>query len=209
MNDPSRPKATRRPVSARSTAFLAGLVLLRGTSAGQGDDRFVPGHVFVSEIRLEGCRFGEDSAVRVVDPMSGESWVLADQDDGICDPLGLLFTPEATHLRVANGSSNTIVDIDAKGRLQTVYDHDDGLRGPGLHNGMAFDRAGAFFVSNDSSLRILKFPVEGGGPLVFADVNDGITRGGGAGVRSEWPSVHGHKHEDVEIRSRRDELDVR
>ena len=164
-------------VSHNRIALFVALVLFVGPVTVQAGERFVPGHIFVGAIQLEGCQLGYDSAIREIDPRTDECWIFTDQDDGLCNPLGLIFTPDGKRLRVANYSAHNIVELDPEGTLTVIYDQDDGLRSPGISNGMAFDAAGAFFVID--SARILKFPADGGDPLIFADADDGITYSGG------------------------------
>ena len=70
--------------------------------------------------------------------------------------------PIAQKTSIAIAGLDTIADLGPDGSLTIVYDRDDGLQSPGINNGMAFDSAGAFFVSDSS--RILKFPADGGDP---------------------------------------------
>ena len=160
---------------------LAVALLPCGTQAGE---RFVPGQIFTTEARPEGCQFGQPEWIRVIEPRTGASWFLADDDDGLCTAMGLTFTPDGTHLRVANYTSSTIMDFDPAGNGEIIYDRDDALRQPGSSNGLTFDAAGNFYVINGGDARILKFFADGRGPVVFADHDDGLIRGGGLAFSS-------------------------
>ncbi len=148
-------------------AWLLGLAVV-GMAGGLGyAQEFAPGHIFVSEFAPESCRSpsGPLNWIREIDPDTGESWVFAGPDDGLCTNTGLIFTPDGRWLRCANSSADNVLDFDSEGNPWVAF---DGIPGPGGSNGMAFDRDGNFYLRNASVSTILRFPVGGGPPEEFA-----------------------------------------
>ncbi|MBL8880545.1 MAG: hypothetical protein JNG88_15640 [Phycisphaerales bacterium] len=151
--------------------------------AQSGPNGFAPGNVFLTETGAEGCR-AQRSWIREFDPLTGESWLIADYFDGLCGNSGLAFTPDGSRLRVLNLSSNDVMDFDSNGIGAIVYDSSHGLGGPFGGNGLAWGREGNFFVANEYSQQVLHFSPDAQQPVVLADQNDGITGGGGLAVMS-------------------------
>ncbi|MBL8881034.1 MAG: hypothetical protein JNG88_18110 [Phycisphaerales bacterium] len=112
-------------------------------------------------------------------PTTGESWIFAGPEDGLCNNSGLAFTPDGGRLWVINLSTSTVIEFTPDGNGTVIYDAQDGLRGPFGGNGLAWDRAGNYFVANEYSQQILRFSPRGGPPDVLADRRDGIGGGGG------------------------------
>ncbi|MBL8881092.1 MAG: SMP-30/gluconolactonase/LRE family protein, partial [Phycisphaerales bacterium] len=165
------------------TSMLLITMPLACAFAQSGPNGFAPGSVFLTETGAEGCR-AQRSWIREFDPLTGESWLIADYFDGLCGNSGLAFTPDGSQLRVINLTSDDILDFDSAGNGVIVYDYRVGLNGPFGGNGLVWDRDGNFFVANEYSQQILRFSPAGGRPTVLADQNDGITGGGGLAVLS-------------------------
>ena len=80
--------------------FVVALVSPFAAYGQPNNEGFVPGHVFISEDEIEPCRppEGGNNWITEIDPYTGESWRLADMDDGLCIPNGLRFTPDGRRL---------------------------------------------------------------------------------------------------------------
>ncbi|MGE0482149.1 MAG: hypothetical protein AB7Q17_16940 [Phycisphaerae bacterium] len=107
---------------------------------------FPPGHIYVSETTREGC-LEQGNWVRQIDPTTGDSWVIAGFDDGLCTNNGLAFTPDGEHLFVLNYSRDNILAIDSEGTISVRYNRSNGVAAPFGQNGLAFDRYGNLYLS--------------------------------------------------------------
>ncbi|MCG3126507.1 MAG: hypothetical protein CHACPFDD_01343 [Phycisphaerae bacterium] len=94
------------------------------------------------------------------DPESGESWFLADRSDGLCGLTGLRFSPDGKRLRILSYWNARVADIDPAGNATTAHDANDGIGGPIGSNGLGWDRAGNFYVTDDYYYALLKFPAD-------------------------------------------------
>ncbi len=149
------------------SAWLLGLAVV-GMGGGLGyAQEFTPGHIFVTEHGGEVCRnpSGPLNWIREIDPDTGESWLFADPSDGLCSNTGLVFTPDGRRLRTGNWNLQNVLDFDAAGKHELIYEN---IPGPGSGNGMAFDRDGNFYLRNASTSTILRFPAGGGPSEEFA-----------------------------------------
>ncbi len=150
----------------RSAWFIGFAIVGMGGGLGYSQE-FAPGHIFVTEFGGEGCRNpgGPLNWIREIDPDTGESWIFADANDGLCDNTGLIFTPDGRRLRSANWGPQNVLDFDAAGNPEVTF---AGIPGVGAYNGMAFDPDGNFYLRNTSVSTILRFPAGGGPPDEFA-----------------------------------------
>jgi DNA-binding beta-propeller fold protein YncE len=165
--------------------------------AQPNSEGFMPGHIYNAELGDFGCFHGDNTWIREIDPFTGESWILADMDDGMCDPGGLRFTPGG-RLRVLNFTSNNVMDIDSAGNTTLIYETNDGLNGPGGENGAAFDADGSFYVANEfGSRRLLKFPNDTAPPIIFADRDDGLHGSSGLEFASNGELFVATRDDDV------------
>ncbi|MBL8880369.1 MAG: hypothetical protein JNG88_14745 [Phycisphaerales bacterium] len=151
---------------------LASLALSLRVQAG---DQFADGYVYISEAGTEGCLM-DLCWVRAINPATGENWIFADSQDGLCWNVGLGFTPDGSRLRVLNWGRNQILDFDIAGNGVVAFDGSDGINMPYGGNGLAWDNAGNFCVANEGGANeLLRFLASGGPPEVLAD---GIYAGG-------------------------------
>ncbi len=156
----------------------ASLILSLGASALAGDGWFVPGRVFIEELEPEACyRPDKNNWLVAVDPTTGEAWDVADRDDGLCNNNGMRFSPDGQFLRILNLGRNNVLALDQFGTTTLVYDTTDGLGGPFGRNGLDWDVGGFFFVANEYSFELLRFPPDGGTATVLADIDDGVSGG--------------------------------
>jgi hypothetical protein len=156
---------------AGGTSMLRSIALLVLTLAGEASAHaeFVPGRVYVSYLPSE---FFPAPRIFEFDPATGASRQFFVIDAPPNEPhhslSGLVFTPDGTGLRSANGFFHRILEIDGDANARVVLDGDDSLSFPG--RGMAYDAAGNFLVMNTGTRQILRFPAGGGPEHVFADV---------------------------------------
>ncbi|MGE0480149.1 MAG: hypothetical protein AB7Q17_06710 [Phycisphaerae bacterium] len=158
------------------SAVIPAAVYAQPTSPG-----FIPGHIFASVNGSESC-FTQRNWIYQIDPASGEQWIFADSADGLCVSNGLAFTPDGRRLRTSNLLSRTILDFDSAGNATVVYSQADGMTGPWGQNGLAWNRAGDFFVANEYGRYVMRFPAAGGPGLVLTDGYPDITGGGGLAI---------------------------
>ena len=92
---------------------------------------------------------------------------------------GLAVTPDGTRLRASSWLRSWILEFDSKGSVTIALDVTDGIACPKGSNNLAYDAEGNFYVVNQCSQNILRFPANGGPPLVFADETDGMGLNGG------------------------------
>lgn len=144
------------PVSA--VAFLGTAPVL----AQPNDTGFVPGHLFT--VRYGGggemCSANVKNWVDEIDPLTGERWELADRADGLCGISGLRFSPDGQRLRVLSFWNARVAEIDSAGTVTTAHDGTDGIGGPVGSNGLCWDRAGNFYVSDYYFYALLKYPAD-------------------------------------------------
>jgi hypothetical protein len=175
-----------------NTRILMTLAMYIGAVAPlAAGEEFVRGQVYMSIAEGEGCKFFGQEWIYRYDPVTGETSILTDFDDlgdlkdGICNIDGLRFTPDGKRLLAINRgfqykpyfALGSVLSFDANGGSEVLLDEEDGIRTPWGANGLAFDARGDLYV-RDSSVRILRFPVEGGPFTVFADGYDGIFQRG-------------------------------
>ncbi len=168
-------------MKTRGTLIVA-CVLLVLASGARGQDKFVPGHIYVAAVGGEECEpdMGND-VILEIDPVTGATSIFADLDDGLCRVSGLRFTPDGQRLLALSAgrifpptSQGWVQSFAPDGTSEVILDESDGLRRPFGANALAFDAAGDLYVLNSSNSTILRFPVVGGPATVFADSADGI-----------------------------------
>lgn len=140
----------------------------------------MPGRLYTSATPHPNC-FGDNPNDRIYefDPATGQSRIFAEFSEDLCGLVsGLSFTPDGTRLRASAFWHNAIVAIDGDANMEVALDADDGIRGPGGSNNLAYDIAGNFFVANFSAPNIMRYPADGGPGTVFADLADGVTASG-------------------------------
>ncbi|MCG3126509.1 MAG: hypothetical protein CHACPFDD_01345 [Phycisphaerae bacterium] len=146
----------------RRTLFTILLVACSATPVGfaqPNSDGFVSGHIFTQRYGGgEMCNANRKNWVDEIDPLTGERWELADRSDGLCGMTGLRFSPDGQRLRVLSYWNARIADIDSAGNVTTAYDANDGIGGPIGANGLCWDHAGNFYVTDDYYYEFLKFP---------------------------------------------------
>lgn len=161
---------------------IAGLVLLCASLA-RGD--FVPGRLYIADRPVEACPSPHYANDRIweVDPATGEANLFATIPDELCGIIyGIAFRPDGNALRTANYLYGAILEVDSDGQASVVYTVNDGLFQPGGGNGLAYNTAGDFFVSNNGA--VVKFTGDiapatvvapglfGPGPIAFAPNGD-------------------------------------
>lgn len=138
---------------------------------------FVPGRIHLADSAIENCQLpfpNDRDLIWEVDPLTGSSRVFAEVTHPLCGAMyGLTFTPDSSRLRASMFMANAILEIDGDGNVAAGLDAADGLTNPAGSNNIAYDPAGNFYAVV-SRYRILRFPVEGGPPQVFADGQDGV-----------------------------------
>ena len=177
-----------RNVDARRAAIAGALVMaLVGAAvpavagvpavgpASGGDERFTRGHLFVTIGEAEPCEFGGREAIVEIDPATGEASVFADSSDGLCRVSGLAVAPDRRRLLEANLPKSTADDIrvfypDGRSELYLSL-------GPVSALGIAYDPFGDLYVRSYDC--IVRYPMSGGAPEVFADAEDFISQGFG------------------------------
>ncbi len=161
-------------MKTRSIAVAAGMALAFHVSiAGVARAQFVPGHVFVAEaagkICMDQAVYGGDR-IWEIDPATGETTLFVAIPEELCGFLtGLAFTPDGTRLRASSFMRDEILEFDSEGNMTVALDSTDGIACPWGLNNLAYDEAGNFYVVNQCTRNILRFPVDGGAPTVFID----------------------------------------
>lgn len=161
--------------------LAAGWIAMVLASSARG--QFAPGHVFVAESAGKNCMqqdiYGPDR-IWEINPETGEVSLFVQIPPEMCGFLtGLAFTPDGTRLRASSSMQSWILEFDSEGNITIALDSSDGIVGPWGFNNLAFDAEGNFYVVN-SNRKILRFPSDGGAPIVFADESDGMGFSGGA-----------------------------
>ncbi|MGE0479355.1 MAG: hypothetical protein AB7Q17_02670 [Phycisphaerae bacterium] len=118
---------------------------------------FPPGHLYVHEQTREGC-LRQENWIRQIDPESGESWIIAGYEDGLCTNNGMAFTPDGEYLYILNYSGGSILALTAEGDVSVRFNSASGIANPYSHTGPVWDRYGNLFVSLDTSWRIVRLP---------------------------------------------------
>lgn len=149
-------------------------LLLASAARGQ----FVPGHVFVAESTGKLCQnqeiYGHDR-IWEMDPQTGEATLFVQIPEEMCGFLtGLAFTPDGSRLRASSFMQSWILEFDSQGNMTIALDVSDGIACPWGFNNLAYDADGNFYVANQCTRNILRFPSGGGPPTVFADAADGV-----------------------------------
>jgi len=161
----------------RKAATLACVCLILG-SGSEVRAQFKCGHVFVAESSFKLCQNTPQSGpdrIWDLDPKTGEATLFAVLPPGMCGFLtGLAFTPDGTRLRASSWLRSEILEFDPDGNVTTVLGISDGIACPWGFNNLAYDAEGNFYVANQCTRNILRFPVDGGPATVFADAADGI-----------------------------------
>ncbi|MCG3126074.1 MAG: hypothetical protein CHACPFDD_00903 [Phycisphaerae bacterium] len=128
--------------------------------AQPNSDGFVPGHIFT--VRYGGggemCNANLRNWVDEIDPLTAERWELADRADGLCGMSGLRFSPNGKRLRVLSFWNARVAEIDSAGNVTTAHDASDGIGGPVGSNGLCWDRAGNFYVTDHFYYELMKYP---------------------------------------------------
>ncbi|MGE0482462.1 MAG: hypothetical protein AB7Q17_18545, partial [Phycisphaerae bacterium] len=117
---------------------------------------FPPGHLYVAERAMEGC-FSEMNWIRQIDPATGESWIVAGYEDGLCTNNGMAFSPGGEKLCVLNYGGNEILAVDSAGTVTVSY---GGIANPYAHSGPVWDALGNTYVTSDSSSRMMRIRYE-------------------------------------------------
>jgi sugar lactone lactonase YvrE len=164
---------------------------------------FIPGHIYVGEPNVDGCfnPFAPNDRVWDVDPVTGQSQVFAEVPDALCGVMrGLTFTPDGSKLRAGIWLGSKVLEIDGSGNVTQVLGSADGIAGPNGSNDLAYAANGDFYVANEFTRNILKFPAAGGPGEVFADLFDGITSGGNLGFAPNGDLYWGEDGGDTILR---------
>jgi hypothetical protein len=157
--------------------------------------QFTPGHVFVSDPHIKFCGnqqlLGGDK-IWEIDPDSGEVTLFAEllgEDCGFV--TGLVFTPNGCGLRASSALNHRILEFAPDGPWHVALGFEDGIRIPSGSNNLAYDAKGDFYVVNGSRT-IMRFPVDGGPGVVFADDEDGISGGGAIAFAADGDLYYGN-----------------
>lgn len=156
------------------TSFLSVATLFLFTVLARAE--FIPGQVFVAEFAREACHGPFDlypgDRIWRINPETGEKFLFAALDEEACGSItDMIFTPDATRLRVAQYVKNRILEFDSDGNYTILYDVSDGIFAPTSANCMTFDAQGNFYVSVFHS--ILKFAANSQTREVYAsNIND-------------------------------------
>ncbi len=161
------------------TVFLTMMLAFScGAATLAGDGWFVPGRVFIEELEPEACHLPEaNNWLVAVDPETGEAWDVVGREDGLCNNNGLAFAADGRTLRILNLGRNNILQLEDDGQLTVLYAGPDGLGGPFGRNGCAWDDLGSFYVANEYTAQILRFPASGGPAHILTDVADALSGG--------------------------------
>lgn len=188
-------------MKVRGILIAAGVALVL---AGGARGEFVPGRVFVARAPGKVCNlqaeFGGDR-IWEIDPATGEATLFVQIPEEMCGFLtGLAFTPDGSRLRASMWLRNEILEFDSERNFTVVLDSNDGILCPKGSNNLAYDAAGNFYVVNECTRTILRFPAEGGPPTVFADAADGVGAGGAIAFAADGDLYLAHFFFEYEVR---------
>jgi len=160
-------------------AMMLAVGMLTGPVIAQTS--FTRGHIFVAVKEPEACDFGGREWIVEIEPNTGDSWVFADSDDGLCVVSGLRFTPDGTKLLAANaGHLSPVSDggwiqaFNPDGSSEIILDQNDGLARPYGANALAFSMEGNLYLLTGHNFNLLKLSGSSGSATVFADASDGV-----------------------------------
>jgi hypothetical protein len=156
--------------------LLTAWITMFGPPAARG--QFVPGHVFVAESPGKVCMnqeiYGHDQ-IWEFDPEAGEATLFVQIPEEMCGFLtGLAFTPDGSRLRASSFIQSWILEFDSQANMTIAMDVSDGIACPWGFNNLAYDADGNFYVANQCTHNILRFPPDGGPPTVYVDAADGF-----------------------------------
>ncbi|MGE0482292.1 MAG: hypothetical protein AB7Q17_17680 [Phycisphaerae bacterium] len=142
---------------------------------------FPPGHLYVHEQTREGC-LQQENWIRQIDPETGESWIIAGYEQGLCTNNGMAFTPAGRYLYILNYSGDNILALDSDGVVSVRYSD---IVNPYSHTGPAWDRFGNFYFASESTWPMMRIRL---GSQVAEFVID-RTAGGGPVARTPTDEI--------------------
>src|SRR5262245_25612273 len=173
MDSCSQPICQHRLLMVRNPFHAALLsVMLCVSVPSDAVAEFVPGRVYIADTSFENCNQPaphDRDLIWEVDPLTGAARVFSEIGPGSCGTMyGLAMSPDGSALRAAMFYRNEIRAIDGDGNHSVALNGSDGIAGPAGSNGVAYDAAGNFYVSNENRT-ILRYPADGGPGEIFSN----------------------------------------
>lgn len=167
---------SKRSAPAGIGATVARLIVGAGTAllgaAGVPAD-FIPGRIYIPARAQGACTFPGAPYERLYefDPLTGQHRIFLEFAYPPCSGMnGMTFTPDGTKLRASIGVLSQIDEIDGNGVITTALNAGNGIAGPGGTNNVAYDKFGNFFVVNNLTHNMMKYPAGGGPGVQFAGI---------------------------------------
>ncbi|TWT40596.1 hypothetical protein RAS1_43090 [Phycisphaerae bacterium RAS1] len=167
-----------RGQSARvAIGVIVGSLALSAVAAARAE--FIPGRLYVGGWWFKGGI--NNDMIYEWDPLTGNSrpfW----HSPHRAGLTSLEFTPDGQRLRAGFYGASRVYELDGDGNATIALSSADGVS---LPHGVTYGPNGDYYVVNNGTSSILRYPAAGGPPTTFADAADGID---GAGYLDFGPS---------------------